>query len=177
MTSPQRTSYFRRWNAACRTQGWRMEKGRLQGTAIKSPVSDERQLVLDWAEQLARDDHSAPTLDHVRYAVHLVACGKALSSAKLNNRQIDRVFALLDYLAEPDNLSFVMNWMNPEGKNEAWLRQFITDHFHDDYVATLCDRMHQGRRLDQLPKAELMSLLRTLKDRPNAAKGNENKPF
>ena len=176
MTSPQRTSYFRRWSAACRAQGWKMVKGRLAAEPLP-PAGSEAALVLQWAVQLGLDQHRAPVMDDLRYAIHLVACGKAISSQKLNNRQIDRVFALLDLLSEPDNLNFVMNWMNPEGRTEAWLREFITAQFHDDYIATLCERMHRGQPLEHLPKPELLSLLRTLKDRPNAAKHAVEQPF
>jgi hypothetical protein len=169
MTPAQRTSYFRRWSAACRAQGWKMVKGRLAAEPLPAPGS-EAALVLQWAVQLGLDQHRAPVMDDLRYAIHLVACGKAISSQKLNNRQIDRVFALLDLLTEPDNLNFVMNWMNPEGRTEHWLREFIADHYQGEYIATLCERMHRGASLSQLPKPELLSLLRTLRDRPNAAK-------
>jgi hypothetical protein len=153
-----------------------MERGRFVADPLPAGC-DEAALVLQWAGQLAADAHRGITLDDLRYAIHLVATGRSVSSTRLNQRQIDRVFALLDLLHEPDNLTFVMNWMNPEGKSEGWLREFIRQHFHDDYVATLCTRMHAGRALGELPKPELMSLLRTLRQRPNALKQTAANPF
>ena len=62
-------SYFRRFSAACAAQGWRMERGRFVAPPLPSG-GEEAALVLQWADQLATDQHRGITLDDLRYAIH-----------------------------------------------------------------------------------------------------------
>jgi hypothetical protein len=128
MTEPQHALYIRRWICVVRANHWVMRKHRLVENAVRGERSEWHQRVWDAAEMLAAQEHCAVTAEHLRHGCHVVAFGKKKSSWDLTNQEFDRLLIwfghepkhnmrgplLKGLLIDPENLTSVQAWLNPE---------------------------------------------------------------
>lgn len=138
MTDNQRKHfYFPAWLACAAAYDWRMVGGRLLAdlaalrercNQLPEPAAGVLYDVLTAAEKLARQEHRAVVADDLRHACNLVAGGNA-SANKLNNGQLSKVVNLFRLLRDPDDLTAVMHWLNPDEADRVSLA---------DHIATLC---------------------------------------
>ena len=150
MTEAQRKHfYIPAWLACARVNDWRMVGGRLLAdlaaqrercNQIPEPAAGVLFDVLAAAEKLARQDHCAVTADHLRHACNLVGTRReaqgvrhegVLSSNKMTNGQLSQVVNLFNLLADPDDLTAVMHWLNPEEADRASLADHIAKLAHE----------------------------------------------
>lgn len=134
MTENQRKYfYFPAWLACARANDWRMVGGRLLAdlpaqlekcNALPEPAAGVLFDVIHKAMALAAQDHCAVTADHLRHACNAIAGGNS-SSGKLNNGQLSKTVNLFNLLAEPENLTCVMHWLNPEEADRVSLADHI----------------------------------------------------
>jgi len=131
----QRRLYFPAWGKCAAANDWRMQKGRLvadlaqqreEVLAWDEPARTAMLNVLDYAEQLAMQEHRAVTADDLRHGCNLVAtAGRKSGSGDLRNREVNRVVALFRLLHEPGDLDCIMAWLNPEESDRKSLASFI----------------------------------------------------
>jgi hypothetical protein len=157
MTPRQHKSfYFPAWNKCARAQGWHTQ------AAIQNPQSSIpnpqfaallASQILVAAAQLARADHRGLTPSDFRHACTIVALGQDKSSLALTNREVQRVVDLFRVLAEPENLSAIAHWNDPELAEKenligaaqakapaAYVMAILKDRFHSTVMSDLSVR-------------------------------------
>lgn len=166
MTDAQRSRlYFPAWSQAYKAC-WHKD---LTKTLVLTASGDRN----EWAcqvDQLARSvcarQYRVPSADDFRRAAHVIAIGRGCSSKDLTNRQLDRVLVLFALLADPDNVSAVIAWSQPDKPDERRLR-WCVEHsgFEDAYIACVCRERFGTARWDSLDLHRLHQLVVTLQER------------
>jgi hypothetical protein len=174
MTDAQKYGfYFPAWGKLVRAQNWRMRKGRL---VVDEPVFDptlpELQQVWAYARQIAAREHRGIEPDDFRHACHIVAIQKNKSSADLDNKEVNRVVALFDHLADPDNLAAASKWLHPEIAERAGLIEALKRRAPEAYIRTISASVAGTKEWENLPNSGLKKLYRLLATR----KPTWNKP-
>lgn len=125
----QRRFYFPAWQDAARRRGWVMMEGRLIADLDarlwlppEHPLTDLLPQIHAHARTLASADQRAVKPDDLRHACHLVALGHNQSSKRLTNTETDRVVALFRLIADPDSLTHLTAWAEPE---QAQRRRYV----------------------------------------------------
>lgn len=181
MTGPQTKHYWRLWSAVVRLHDWRMVAGRLAGVRLVSfgaeAVNILYQRIWDTAELQQTE---GPLLaDDMRHACHAVALGKNKSSRDLNNRDLDKIFALFKLLADPDDLDALLALQNPETAERTRLVHGIRAAAPFPYIDALCrDRFasqYESPYFEDLAIDQLRQLHVTLKARSAASNLYEQK--
>ena len=131
----QKRFYFPAWRKCAEANDWGEERRRLVRGAAESaaeirtwpePAREAGLQVLEYAEQLARQEHRAVTAADLRHGCNLVATkGRRSGSEEMSNSETNRVVCLFRLLSDPDNLDFVMAWLNPEESDRKSLAAFI----------------------------------------------------
>jgi len=138
MTEKQRKFYyFAAWRRCAESLGWVMaggcikavlddqvEEARMyQRMQQHSPAWDERLQVIATAQHLALQAHRAVTADDLRHAcTWLVTKGRTTASSRLKHAEISRCVHLFNLLQDPDSLSAIDAWLDPE---DAERRSFV----------------------------------------------------
>lgn len=115
LTKPQIDLHWRAYGAVVGTNHWRMQDSRLVPEANRGDGSQWHRKVWAFAEVIARQNARAVTPDDLRKGAYTFALGKLKSLTKFDNRDLDRVLALMRLLVNPDDLDAVM-------KHEAYQR-------------------------------------------------------
>jgi hypothetical protein len=169
MTAPQSNLYWRTWAAAACAQHWHGTAAEMRAArqeCFVSPRLDEAyQAVWRVAEVLAGSNHRALVGDDFRYAAHIVATGRQVSSKRLTNAELDRVLALFRLLADPENLANVEAWFNPDaGTRKRYLH--LIEQWPAKYVAAISRDKFKGKtNLSRLTLDQLRQLSLTLRHR------------
>ncbi len=167
----QRRFYFPAWNAAARVHGW---KPSLKGMDLHAtrkatwgcPEVDKLYgkvwfVALGLADLEDRD----VCTDDLRHACNLAATGRKRHSKDLNNKETNRVVALLELLADPDNLSAMNAWLHPDlAAREGVLAQ-IRKLAPIGYIISVSRGKFGRDDWENLDDRELGQLLFTLKAR------------
>ena len=169
----QRRFYFPAWNGCAVANGWVMVKGRLRADIgnlkpeVQSWPEPAREMglkVLVTAEQVASQQHRAVVADDLRHACNYVAAGK-LSSGDLDNKQTNRVVALFNLLADPEDLDAVMNWLHPENAERGSFVSFLRRKAHEATLRAISNEAFQTKNWEELPIEKLRWLAKELKNR------------
>jgi hypothetical protein len=176
LTDAQKLLHWRQWNAACRANEWRADKGRL---APAARASEDRTIyhrfVWREAERLAAQAHRAVTADDLRHACYRVATtavpgwpqsARAIDSMSgLDNRAFSRVLVLWALLIDDEDLSAQIKWDHPERSDAEALDKAIPRLAPDAYVREIAARIYGTRSWENLGEAEKRNLRRILCDR------------
>ena len=166
MTPKQDRGYWRRWGAACKANGWRAEKGYL---VMPEPASDPANVVVAAGGILAAREHRAVTLKDLRHGVHLAAVNRHCGHGKLSQKEISRVFALLDLLADPLNLEALGRWTNPEieaeEREKAFIRSVPAAYVQGVVRKMTSDRTGDWEGLDSHERRALVIILSNARER------------
>jgi hypothetical protein len=182
MTPKQETLHWRSWNAVVRANVWKMRRGVLAEEARRDG-NEELRKVWVLADQIARKHYRAVTPDDLRHATYCVAAGRDVSHADLTNKEFNRVLALWEVLASPDDLGAQMDWENPERRERRGLVNFIQKKAPGEaYVIAISTRKHGARDWRSLPIQELRNLSMTISQaaRKREERGlitTDNEPF
>lgn len=180
-TAQQRRFYFPAWNKAAKVHGW---KPSLKGADLHAtrkvtwggPEVDKIYGKL-WfiALGLADLEDRDVCADDLRHACNLAATGRKRHSEDLNNRETNRVVALLELLADPDNLSAMNAWLHPDlAAREGVLAQ-IRKLAPLAYIISVSRGKFSRDDWENLPDQELSQLLFTIKARARAKDAKWNK--
>ncbi|HWD19107.1 MAG TPA: hypothetical protein VHB20_07495 [Verrucomicrobiae bacterium] len=162
MTPAQKTKYFRYWSDACRVHAWRMQKGCMVSAGPLAADSEHVHCVMSVATKLASQKHRAVTSDDIRHAVNFIATkGRELSSQRLTNKEISRVFLLLRLLIDADDLEAVNEWIHPELDVRRGLIARIGK-VPGAYVAEIARDRFGSMSWENLPTDSLLKLLKLL---------------
>lgn len=162
MTRAQEIFHWREWNKVVRANGWRMRRGYLAEEARRDG-SEEMRKVWVFAEQLARVNHRAVTVDDLRHATYVLAAGRDATHADLTNKEFNRVLGLWALLAEPESLQAQMDWAHPENAEKRGLISFIERKAPGEgYVIAICLRKHGTKAWRSLGLQELRNLSVTI---------------
>jgi hypothetical protein len=137
MTKGQASYYWRLWGRVARAWNWRAR----QTPRPVPPLDDYPQRVVDAARLMAGD--AAPTPDHYRHAVHLVALGGHKSSKDLTSRDLDKVTALMRVLVDGNDIEARFLLDNPhiaEARRLVWRARKMAP---ENYIDTVCRRKFQ----------------------------------
>ena len=138
MNDKQTKGYWRRWQAACKANAWREQKGYL---TLAVPKSEPAEAVVMCAVTLADRAHRAVTLRDLRHGVHVAALSRDIGHDEIRrNADISRVYALLELLADPLNLDALNRWNNPEVDADEREKAFIRN-VPAAYVAGCVEKM------------------------------------
>ncbi len=171
-TAQRRRLYFPAWNAAAKVHGW---KPSLKGMALLAtrqaawggPEVDKLYGKL-WfiALGLADLEDREFCADHLRHACNLAATGgKKRHSEDLNNKETNRVVALLELLANPINLHAMNAWLHPDAAAREGVLIQIRKLAPLAYIISISRGKFSRDDWESLPDAELSQLLYTLKAR------------
>jgi hypothetical protein len=199
MTTAQRSRfYFPAWAAAARVHGWSTPRTIL--TAQRQPcwaspdLNPLYQRIWEAAlQQAAARQASLPSLesllsllpDDFRHACHLVAIGHPKSANDLTNDECDRVVALFNLLADPNDLRAVMAWTSPNEARRRRILYWIEHNCVESYVVAVCREKFGTDEPRSLRFEQLRQLHMTLKNRPAARRSSRreeahksaNQPF
>lgn len=175
MTGPQTQYYFSLWNAACRANGWHMESCRL--VLDKTKDSEFTRAVFTLADQLAKKQHRAKTIDDIRHASHWFALGQAISSKQIGTREFGRVKVLFRLIADSDDLAARMAWLNPEDEDRKVLLWTIRSMAPEAYTRAISADKFQTKEWEGLPVSFLRQLVITLKGRRGKWNKHIQKPL
>lgn len=163
--------YFPAWNRCARAMSWKMVEGRLVGGRLPRyggpEVDAAYQVVWNLAERFALQLHRAVTPEDLRHAVNFAASNRASTKA-MNSAHANRAVALFDLLADPDNLSAMMRWSNPDLVERDGLLERIRQAAPEAYVRAISRDRFRVVVLDDLTTAQLKMLLFTLVNRRRA---------
>lgn len=170
MTEKQKFKfYFPAWNRCARANNWIMKKGRLVAEEPSPDITlPERAQVWTYARQLAALEHRGITPNDFRHACHIVALKRDKSSAQLDTREVNRVVALFDLLADPHDLQARMNWENPENKERASLIARLKKLAPEAYIIHLTTDLWDTKAWQDLQQWQLVKLVRLLQTRKPA---------
>ncbi len=182
MTDAQLTRfYLPNWGRCAAALDWRMQAGRL--LAARQPVHGHPtadalyQQVWSMADQFAMQSQRAVRPDDLRHAVNYVATSR-VSAKEMNSAQANRAVALMKLLADPDNLTAVTEWSNPELAEKRGLMERLG--FNRAYAATIARDQFGTVDLDDLDCGQLRKLVWTVSNRHRAmarAQRPANIPF
>lgn len=158
------------WQRCCKLNGWH--------TRDKAAVVDESKLtaegrqVFTLARQMALGRGSNPTLDDMRHACYIVAIKKDKETEHLTNDEQDRIVALFNLLADPDDIAARNIWEayqrgeNPGNKKRR--KWFIKSRAPEAVSRHIAMDLTQGRTrdLESLSDQEEANLARLLAQRP-----------
>jgi hypothetical protein len=165
MTENQlRRFYFRAWAACSRALGWNRAPVRLASHGAPE-VNSLYQAVWTAAEALARQPGGSVTANDLRHACHHIALGADKSAKTLTNAEADRVVALFNLLAAPEDFDAMMAWQNPEAgavKRLTWAIEHLAP---AAYVEAVASDKFGTRAWQTLPEASLRQLALTLRNR------------
>ncbi|HSM84591.1 MAG TPA: hypothetical protein VLT16_00510 [Candidatus Limnocylindrales bacterium] len=171
----QKRFYFPAWNACARVNDWRMVQGRLvadlrrQRAEAQGWPETAREVmlqVLDYAEQLAAQEHRAATAADLRHACNLVATqGRRSSSEDLDNKQTNRVVVLFKLLQEPEDLDAIMGWLHPEESDRKGLANFIRKQAPEATLVAIAKHAFGTIFWEDLEHGKLKWLLKQVKGR------------
>jgi hypothetical protein len=165
MTPTQlRSFYFRAWAACSRALGWNRTPVRLASFGVPE-VNALYQAVWNAAAALALQTAGSATANELRHACHRVALGADKSAKALTNAEADRVVALFNLLAAPDDIDAMLAWEHPEAgavKRLTWAVEHLAP---AAYVEALASDKFGTRAWRTLPEASLRQLALTLRNR------------
>lgn len=159
--------YLKHWTLCARANGWNNQKAIWgESRAAVGPLDAELLgMVRAAALSLAQREHRGERPNDFRHACTIVAVGKNKSSLELTNDECQRIVDLFRVLTEPDNLTYVAHWEDPElAKKEnliaaaqrkapgAYIERIMVDKFHT-------------RDIESLTVKQLKSLCFTLNER------------
>ncbi|MFO1461235.1 MAG: hypothetical protein U1G08_17765 [Verrucomicrobiota bacterium] len=166
--------YFPAWNRALKAR-WVRDRGTMLPRE-GAPALDLADQVEAIATSRAARRAGVVTAEDLRHGAHVVALGRDLSSKDLTNAQTDRVVALFDLLADPDDLGARMRWDSPNEDARRRLEWFAGNSgFSEAYVAAVCSSKFSTRDWRQLNDAQLRQLVVTLKNRARAKRNSHDK--
>lgn len=176
MTEAQaRRFYFPAWNRALRAR-WIRDRGTMLPRE-GAPALDLADQIETIADARAKRRAGIVTAEDLRHAAHVVAFGRDLSSKDLSNAQTDRVVALFDLLADPDDLGARMRWDSPNEDARRRLEWAAGNSgFPEAYVAAVCSSKFSTRDWRQLNDAQLRQLVVTLRNRAKSRAAAAKKP-
>lgn len=174
--------YFPAWNRAARAMAWQQRKGRIvapldqQARALgygpEHPLATLLPRIIAIAHRIARQESRAPLANDLRHACHAVAIGRDISSTKLTNAQIDRVVALFDLIAAPDDVNTMLRWQQPEVEERQRLvlaiKRMAEDSYILDIAADLCRGAFTAPFWEDMEMQALRRLSRKIAQRRNA---------
>ena len=111
LTASQITYYGKLWGRACKANGWRMDRGRLQGRTSGNELVLKIFLL---AEQHALAHHRAVTIEDLRRACTAHAAGRFCSTKDLTNREFDSLISLLKLLADETDIGASVRLGDPD---------------------------------------------------------------
>lgn len=169
MTKGQRLGfYFPTWNKVCRVHGW---KSRLRGQELLATRRDSwgspevdalYRKVWFIALGLADREDRDVTITDLRHACSQMVNPSLVHSADLNNTETNRVVALFDLLADPDDLNAMTKWLYPENAAKAGLIVSIKRKAPLAYYTAIAkDKFGEGA-IDDLDEKQLRQLLATV---------------
>jgi hypothetical protein len=160
-TAQEKRFYWPRWQAACRANAWRMRSGRLE---LADTAEEPANTVIAAARHLAEQHHRAPTLDDLRHATHLAACGRDCGHARLSNRELTRWGWLMRLLIDPNDLEAMNHWQHPELDEESRLDARIRQ-APEAYVNEICRSRFDAANWRGLDLHSKRALVMTLSNR------------
>lgn len=176
MTERQEKWYWREWKKVCDAQGWHVSKTRL--APLREPQNDEERKVMAFAQELARRNSRAVTLDDLRHACHCTALGSDKSHKDLKNPEWDRLYNLFRLLQDELDIDARINLENPTNAERGRLIWSLENHFNRAYVAKVCQNKFGTSDHYSLEIGPLRDLHRTVRSRPNArVRNKENEPW
>ncbi len=169
MTDSQKFKfYFPSWNRCAKANSWKMSKGRLVAEPQSNSLLPELSQVWTYARQIADREHRGIEPNDLRHGCHIVALRHDKSSEQLTNKEVNRVVALFDLLADPDDLAARIKWENPENSDKASLIAAIKARAPYAYVAAIAQDQCGTKDWESLQTWQLQNLLRTVnKRKPN----------
>lgn len=171
--------YFPAWHRCAKARGWTMRKGRLivdldaqRKESERWPETVEALLhqVVENAQYLARQDHRAPTADDLRHACNMVATATK-SSARLTNKQVNRVVCLFRILTDPEDLDAMNDWLYPDHAERRSMIAFLRRKAPDYVIREIAGNLPGGTIYWQdLDMQRLRWIAGQLKNRPPSQK-------
>jgi hypothetical protein len=181
-TAQQRSFYFPAWNRAAAVHGW---KASLKGADLRAtrkatwggPEVDKVYgklwfIALGLADLEERDVCAAD----LRHACNLAATGKKRHSEDLNNKETNRVVALLELLVDPENLAAMNAWLHPDAAAREGVRVQIRKLAPLAYIISVSRGKFSRDDWENLPDHELSQLLFTLKARARSSRTATRRP-
>jgi hypothetical protein len=110
LTPAQVTFYGQLWGRACKANGWRMDRGRLQGRTSGSEILLK---IFALGQQHALANSRAANVEDLRRACTAHAAGRFCSTKDLTNREFDSLISLLKLLADESDIGASMRLDNP----------------------------------------------------------------
>ena len=111
LSAAQIKFYGKLWGRACKANGWRMDRGRLQGRTSGNELVLKIALL---AEQHALAQHRAVTVEDLRRACTAHAAGRFCSTKDLTNREFDSLIPLLKLLADETDIGASVRLADPD---------------------------------------------------------------
>ncbi len=198
MTSAQRQHfYFPAWRLCAQARGWVQVKGRFAADLaaqrlqpIPSPACEEMLKVIDLSESFANDAHRAVTADDLRHACnHVASQGKTVHTEAMDNHATTMAVRLFRLLADPDDLSAVMEWLDPEEADRRDYVRWMKTAAAEGALAAIARNAWGTSDWESQPMPELRWLARTACRRSERRRGSfrrtielsevpqENQPF
>lgn len=180
MTPAQRARfYFPAWAAAAQAHGWQSASTLAAAQRQECWASSELNKVYQavWANAQVRAFNQARGLtpDDFRHACHAVALGRHKSANALTNDECERVVALFNLLANPDDLRAIMGWSSPNEARRKRMLWWIRHNCVESYVVAICREKFGVDEFRSLSFPQLSQLHMTLRNRRNARKAEQ--PF
>ena len=174
-TAQQRSFYFPAWNRAAAVHGWKasLKGADLRATRKATWGSAEVDKIYGklWfiALGLADLEEREFCVTDLRHACNLTATGgKKRASEALNNSETNRVVALLELLADPENLAAMNAWLHPGAAAREGVLAQIRKLAPAAYTEAVSMNKFGRRDWENLSDVELGQLLFTLKGRARA---------
>ena len=170
-TAQQRKFYHPRFRRAAAAHGWRES---LRGADLAATrkfswgaptVNALYAKVWFIGLGLAELEEREFVLADLRHACNLVATSRKRHSKELNNREVNRVVALFDLLADPDDLAAMNAWLHPDLAARAGVLAQLHQLAPWAYVAEVARGKFHTPEWETLGDRELQQLLFTIKDR------------
>ena len=166
LSAAQIQHYGKRWGAVCKANDWRMQRGRLhpngRASAGRSPLHGE---TFALAEQHARANSRAVTVEDLRRAAGARITGRFQSAKTLANAQFTRLLTLFKLLIDPDDLGAMLGWLDPERDRARYLESFIRAAAPEAYTRAICEDRFKTGDWRQLGPSDLTWLANTLRKR------------
>lgn len=182
MTPAQNRAYWRLWGAAVKVNGWRCQAGSWECDLwYQRKISVWHEQVIEAGERRGNvrlagtlappgGGTIAPGLkvDDLRRGVHIVATGRDKGHAVLSQGEIDKVFALLRLLANPEDLgaSILLDGDHGERKRLVWrVRRAAPQAYVDAICRDKFGADYTAPYWEDLPVECLRALVITLSNR------------
>jgi hypothetical protein len=169
MTPRQTQLYFRFWREVCLENGWRFAGGRLADGAVLDANSWVEQ-VIQAAQGRALRRGCTLNAEDLRHGCHIAAFGRDCSSKAIGSgAEFSRIITLFKLLTNPDDLSAIVAWSNPDEDTRRRLVYRIRTAAPLAYILDICrDRFHgkfEAPHWDALPVPCLRNLVMVLSQR------------